>query len=133
MASNSAKYSSRVSGSESLLQAPVKTAIPRRAPTGRPDYERAVSGLYVLPSMQRIGVGRALLDYVAAELARIGVDTLLIGCVRENPSCEFYRRLGGVEVFRQPQQVDRFETEEIFFGWLTLRDLRLPSGPDLSA
>ena len=103
------------------------------ASTGRADYVRAVSGLYVIPSMQRRGVGRALLDHVADRMAEVGIDTLLIGCVKDNPSCDFYRRLGGVEVFRQPQWVDRFETEEIFFGWRTLRDLQYGSGRDLSA
>ena len=58
------------------------------------------------------------------DLSAASLDTILIGCVKENPSCGFYNHLGGVEVFRRPQQVDDYETEEIFFGWKTLGELR---------
>ncbi|MEZ4863757.1 MAG: GNAT family N-acetyltransferase [Caldilineaceae bacterium] len=91
--------------------------------TGRPDYERAVDGLYVLPSVQCQGVGRALLRYVANRLCDEGVNGLLIGCLKENPSCGFYQHLGGVEIFRQPRNYDRYATEEIFFGWRDLQEL----------
>lgn len=91
--------------------------------TGRTDYARFVNGLYVLPSMQRKGVGRALLRYVATRLQAEGVNSLLIGCLKENPSCAFYQHIGGVEVFRAPNQMDQYETDEIFFGWSDLKNL----------
>ena len=91
--------------------------------TGRQDYERYVNALYVLPSMQGKGVGRALLRYVANRLIDEGGNSLLIGCLKENPSCSFYKRLGGVEVYRGSNTMDRYETEEIFFGWSDLKDL----------
>lgn len=81
------------------------------------DFEWNVSALYVLPSMQRRGVGRELLSHLARELHRRGVRTLQIGCVKENPSCGFYQRLGGIEVGRRSAMVDRYQTEEILFGW----------------
>jgi len=85
--------------------------------TGRDDFVRSVRGLYVLPTMERRGIGRVLLRHAAARLEAEGAESVLIGCVRENPSCGFYRHLGGVEVLRRPQRVDRFDTEEVFFGW----------------
>ena len=91
--------------------------------TGRDDFTTEVRGLYVAPTKQRRGLGRALLRHAATRLAAAGANSVLIGCVRENPSCGFYRHLGGVEVYRRPQQVDRFETEEIFFGWRDLEPL----------
>ena len=92
--------------------------------TGRSDFTSEVRGLYVRPTKQRRGVGRALLAHAATRLAVAGASSVLIGCVRENPSCAFYRHLAGVEVQRRPQRVDRFETEEILFGWSDLDLLR---------
>lgn len=91
--------------------------------TDRSDYARAVNALYVLPSMQGKGVGRALLGYVAKRLLAEGTNSLLIGCLKENPSCGFYQRMGGVEVYRAPNWMDRYESEEIFFGWSDLKEL----------
>ena len=59
----------------------------------------------------------------ARRLVAREAGSLEIGCIQENPNCAFYRRLGGVEIARRPNHVDRFETEEIFFGWPDIRDL----------
>jgi len=88
-----------------------------------PDLEWSIRALYVLPSYQRQGVGRGLLSYVARELAAAGVNSLEIGCVKENPSCGFYRRLGGVEMGRRPNKIDHYSTKEILFGWPNVKDL----------
>ena len=88
-----------------------------------PGYDASVQGLYVLPTWQRRGIGLALLRHAVSELQRRGAQTLEIGCVRENPSCGFYRHLGGVEIGRRPIRVDAFETEEILFGWRDLSEL----------
>ncbi|HVM53034.1 MAG TPA: GNAT family N-acetyltransferase [Acidimicrobiales bacterium] len=82
-----------------------------------------IKGLYVLPTQQRRGVGRRLISHVARQLQERSIASLLVGCVRENPSCGFYRRLGGVEAFREPSVVDRYQTEEIFFFWPDTRVL----------
>ena len=79
--------------------------------------DASIAGLYVLPTCHRQGIGRKLLRDAARELRRDGARSLEIGCVRENPSCGFYRHLGGVEVGRRPVRVDAFDTEEVLFGW----------------
>jgi GNAT superfamily N-acetyltransferase len=92
--------------------------------TGRDDYRRAVDGLYLRPSAQGLGIGRAMLAHAAERVAAAGDDSLLVGCAAINPSCGFYRHLGGIEVARAPLRVDGTETEEVFFGWSTLAPLR---------
>lgn len=89
-------------------------------------YDASIRGLYVLPTCQRKGFGRLLLNDAATILLRNGARSVEIGCVRENPSCDFYRHLGGVEIGSRPVEVDRFKTREILFGWRDLSDLRLP-------
>ena len=87
------------------------------ADTGRPDFEKSVGALYVRPSFQGTGIGRALLSTAAKTSIDEGANTFLIGCIRENPSCGFYTHLGGKEIYRVPRNVDRYQTEEIFFGY----------------
>ena len=87
------------------------------ADTGRADFEKSVGALYVRPSFQRMGIGSALLSTAAKASIDNGVNTFLIGCIRENPSCGFYTHLGGKEIYRVPRNVDRYQTEEIFFGF----------------
>lgn len=86
-------------------------------------YDAAVRGLYVLPTAQGNGHGRRLISDAARLLRAQGAGSLEIGCVRENPSCGFYRRLGGVEIGSRPASVDRFDTVEVLFGWPDLRAL----------
>ena len=92
-------------------------------------YDSSVRGLYVLPTYQRRGRGRLLLSDAATILHRDGARSVEIGCVRENPSCDFYRHLGGVEVGRRPARVDAHRTEEILFGWPDITALFSPSIP----
>ncbi len=80
-------------------------------------YDSSVQGLYVLPTRQGQGIGRRLLAYASSELHRHKARSLEVGCIKENPSCEFYRHLGGVEIGRRKAQIDLFDTEEILFGW----------------
>ena len=80
-------------------------------------YDSCVKGLYVLPTCQGQGIGRRLLTYATSELYRRKARSLEIGCIKENPSCGFYRHMDGVEIGRRNAKVDLFETEEILFGW----------------
>jgi ribosomal protein S18 acetylase RimI-like enzyme len=86
-------------------------------------YDGSIQGLYVLPTRQRQGLGRKLLRDAVRRLQRGGARSVEIGCVRENPSCGFYRHLGGIEIGRRPVKVDAFQTEEILFGWPDLSSL----------
>ncbi len=85
-----------------------------------------IRGLYVLPTQQTRGVGQQLLVHAARRLHSRSLDALVVGCIRENPSCDFYRHLGGVDLFTRPNKVDEFQTEEIFFIWPNITSLLSP-------
>ncbi len=87
-------------------------------------FEACIQGLYVLPTLHRRGIGRQLINFAVIELMKLNKQKLEIGCVVENPSCDFYRHLGGVEVGRRPAKVDDYDTEEILFGWQDISALR---------
>ncbi len=50
--------------------------------------------LYVLPEYHGAGLGRRLVDAICAELAARGFQSIVIGCLADNPSRGFYERLG---------------------------------------
>jgi len=85
-------------------------------------FQACIRGLYVLPTFQGRGIGRELVSHAVRKLLALHLRGLEIGCVKENPSCDFYRHLGGVEIGTRPVRVDRYDTEEIIFGW---RDMRV--------
>ena len=87
-------------------------------------FDACIRGLYVLPTFQGQGIGRQLIAYAVDELATAGKRSLEIGCVKENPSCDFYRHLGGKEIGRRAAKVDLYETDEILFGWRDIATLR---------
>ena len=86
-------------------------------------YDATVRVLQVRPTAQRRGIGRRLFGRAVEDLRAAGAESLEIGCVRENPSCGFYKRFGGEEIGRHAAKVDKFETEEILFGWTDLAAL----------
>ena len=91
--------------------------------------EGQIKGLYVLPTRHGQGIGRLLAAHAVDRLEQQeAIESLLVGCIRENPSCGFYRHLGGVEAFRRPNTVDDFRTEEIFFSWSDLSAFRIGDG-----
>jgi GNAT superfamily N-acetyltransferase len=51
--------------------------------------------LYVLDAYQRAGIGRMLVNAVKNELKLEGYKHFIIACLSQNPSCNFYEKIGG--------------------------------------
>jgi len=74
--------------------------------TGDPVYRGEVAAIYVLPSHQGKGLGRALIRESVRELAARGMTTLLIWVLRENSiGRAFYDRLGGIARREKPVEM----------------------------
>lgn len=54
-----------------------------------------IYGLYALKGYQGQGVGRALFSAAAGALRAEGFSSIIVNCLRGNPSLEFYRHIGG--------------------------------------
>ena len=88
------------------------------SPCRNPDY--AVSGeigaLYCLKGYNGYGIGRALFEAAVKELVQRGYKTMIIDCLRGNPTLGFYEHLGGkVVAEREMVRIDHSRIEDVLF------------------
>ena len=87
----------------------------------------AVYALYVDVRHQGRGIGRRLVQTVAAMLAEQGMTALQIGCLSANtPARAFYERMGGRVVAERLFDEDGVLLPEVVYGWTDI-ELLLPS------
>jgi ribosomal protein S18 acetylase RimI-like enzyme len=83
-----------------------------------PEDTGEIHMLYVRESHQRRGLGRLLVQAVAAHLAQMGRHQLLIGCLAANaPARRFYEALGGRLVGEREYDEDGVMLPEVVYGW----------------
>jgi L-amino acid N-acyltransferase YncA len=80
-------------------------------------YDAELYAVYLLPEMQRQGIGRGLFDYIADELVAQKLHHLLLWSLRDNPSTGFYRRLGGELVAEDVCEIGGETLSTVAFGW----------------
>lgn len=79
--------------------------------------------LYLLPDYQRRGVGRDLMTAFAAEVMKIGLRSMLVWVLSENPSRAFYAALGGEEVAEKSIQMGGAKLMEVAYAWTDVRSI----------
>lgn len=62
---------------------------------GFEDYGE-LGSLYLLNKVKKNGYGRIMFDRAKRELSQMGYDKMIVGCLEENPSNNFYIHMGGV-------------------------------------
>lgn len=86
--------------------------------SGDPHYRAELLGLYLLPAMQRRGLGRRLLAAVAADFRRRGEPALLLWALAANDNARrFYAHLGGQEVRQRDTLLCGLPVPEVAYGW----------------
>jgi ribosomal protein S18 acetylase RimI-like enzyme len=84
----------------------------------------AVYTLYVRTSHQGHGLGRRLVQVVAADLARRGMTVLQIGCLAANePARRFYEAIGGHLVAERLFDEDGVMLPEVIYEWAHIETL----------
>lgn len=61
-----------------------------------------LGALYLLDSAKRNGFGKILFNKAVEELKRKGYNKMILGCLSENPSNEFYKHIGGKFIDTNP-------------------------------
>ena len=91
--------------------------------SANPIYKGEIYALYILKPYQRQGLGRNLTRTVARRLSQLGLDSILVWVLADNPACKFYRSLGGQEVEQKLIDFNGSKFKEIAYGWQNTQDL----------
>ena len=88
-----------------------------------PGYESELWKLYISPDAQRQGVGRALMQAMAAHLLRDGISTMCLRAFVGNRAADFYTRMGGELLREEPYEILGEVAPTILYGWPDLTTL----------
>jgi ribosomal protein S18 acetylase RimI-like enzyme len=80
-------------------------------------YRGEVRQLAVHPDYQGRGIGRRLVQMVAARLARRDCHSLRVDVLEVNPNRAFYERLGALYVGQGPYDWDGVTLNSYTYGW----------------
>ncbi len=57
-----------------------------------------IFALYIIKEFKGNGFGKKLVEEAKKELKNLGLDKMIIACLKGNPSNEFYKHIGGIYV-----------------------------------
>lgn len=78
---------------------------------GFEDYGE-LGSLYLLNKAKKNGYGRIMFDRAKRELSQMGYDKMIVGCLEENPSKDFYMHMGGVFLKKNPIRIGEQDLNE---------------------
>lgn len=78
---------------------------------GFEDYGE-LGALYLLNKAKKNGYGKIMFDRAKRELSQMGYDKMIVGCLEENPSNDFYIHMGGVFLKKNPIRIGRQDLKE---------------------
>jgi GNAT superfamily N-acetyltransferase len=87
-----------------------------------PRYFAELYTLYLLEPYQGQGIGSGLIGAVARKFMQIGLRSMLVWVLRDNPARGFYEALGGEPLYSKPVGVGGATFVEVAYGW---RDVRV--------
>lgn len=88
-------------------------------------YPAELYALYVLKDYQGAGIGRQLVKAVALRFATLGIHSMLIWALADNPYRSFYERLGGHELNSKIINIGGYDLKEIAYTWNDIKILTL--------
>ncbi len=89
-----------------------------------PDYRGELYAIYLLEEMQGHGLGRRLVTQLVEGLLEMGLDSMLVWVLAENPACQFYQALEGQRVRSKPIEIGGVTLEEEAYGWSGIQHLK---------
>jgi ribosomal protein S18 acetylase RimI-like enzyme len=97
-----------------------------RERTGLLNCDAEVYAIYLLPSVQRRGLGTLLIREFARELRDQGFQSMAVWVLKLNMSKAFYETLGGQILAEQTIERGGQSFLEVAYGWAKLDDLAKP-------
>ena len=97
---------------------------------GDPNYLGELYAIYLHPDYLRRGIGRQLAQTVARRLIEMGLSSMLVWVLAQNPSRQFYEALGGKYLYEKTIEIGGASFIDVAYGWLdihTLAQMEIPS------
>ena len=88
---------------------------------GFEDYGE-LGALYLLNKVKKNGYGRIVFDRAKRELSQMGYGKMIVGCLEENPSNDFYVHMGGVFVKKNPIRIGTQDLNENIYIFKGIRE-----------
>lgn len=95
--------------------------------SGHPDYRGELFTIYLLAEHQRGGLGRKLFLEALAGLESLGIDSMIMWMLKDNPNRGFAERLGGENIASKVYEIGEQRLAAVAYGWKTLKPLLTPS------
>lgn len=89
------------------------------------EYDGELYVIYLLQSAQGQGVGRGLFHAVATHLTALGLESMMLWVLKNNPTARgFYAAMGGLDLgVEQVHDVHGQQVSEVAYGWPSLKHL----------
>ena len=91
-------------------------------------FQGELYGLYVLPEWHGRGIGRRLVAACAQGLLELGLGTMVVWVLSDNPARQFYERLGGAFVTEGEMKIGEQSLGETAYGWCDIAELAAGAG-----
>jgi L-amino acid N-acyltransferase YncA len=95
-----------------------------RERTGDSLYKGELMAIYIQQSHQGKGIGCCLVRAVAEKLHLLGINSMLVWVLVDNPACKFYAALGGKPVHEKELEIGGKSLTEVAYGWTDTGNLR---------
>jgi len=82
-------------------------------------YSGEIYTLYVQKDYQRQGVGLKLVSALAHQLKRLGVYTMQVRVLKQNPNRHFYENINGIALCTQRLRFAGTILDAIVYGWIS--------------
>ena len=81
------------------------------------EHEGEVYAIYLLSSYHGRGIGKELFQRSFAHLRVDGFTSVIVWALADNPTCNFYRKMGGLEYSEKMEDIGGVSLKEISFRW----------------
>ncbi|MDO7907461.1 GNAT family N-acetyltransferase [Paenibacillus sp. JX-17] len=82
-----------------------------------PDYQAELYAIYLMEEVQGQGLGRLLVERLAARLLSLGYTSMMVWALEENAAVSFYERLGAERVKTVTTEIGGKQLQEVGLGW----------------
>lgn len=87
------------------------------------EYSSELYAIYLLKEYQGRGLGRLLVQQLMKSLVQVGLYSMFLWVLKDNPARRFYEALGGRRIREQPITIGGVALEEVVYGWKDVRIL----------